>query len=140
MNLALIIGGDDPDTPDRDWMIDAACNGADPMLWYAELGGDTIQAKQVCATCPVRERCLDHAIDTHEVHGVWGGLAPKERRNVARKRRNLAPVDDRVKVLTAHQLELLDQYGDDLEELLRAAHWRLDQRDYRNERTTREGA
>jgi len=88
MTLALIIGGDDPDMPDREWMIDAACSGADPGLWYQQDGGvgSNNHAKAVCATCPVRQTCLDHAIDNGEWWGVWGGLDVRERRNVARRR------------------------------------------------------
>ena len=49
-----------------DWRADAACFGYDPDLWFA----DTIRgAKQiapialdVCATCPVRDACLQDAL------------------------------------------------------------------------------
>ncbi len=42
------------------------------------------RAKQVCAGCPVRARCLDHAIDTDERYGIWGGLNQEERRSLRR--------------------------------------------------------
>jgi WhiB family redox-sensing transcriptional regulator len=42
------------------------------------------RAKQVCATCPVRQRCLDHAIATDERYGIWGGLDQDERRLLRR--------------------------------------------------------
>ena len=35
-------------------------------------------AKLLCAACPVRRRCRDHAVD-HEEFGVGGGAAPEER-------------------------------------------------------------
>jgi WhiB family redox-sensing transcriptional regulator len=38
------------------------------------------RAKQVCAGCPVRQRCLDHAVATDERYGIWGGLDQDERR------------------------------------------------------------
>lgn len=42
------------------------------------------RAKQVCAACPVRARCLDHAIATEERYGIWGGLNQDERRSLLR--------------------------------------------------------
>lgn len=29
--------------------------------------------------CPIRDRCLETALDSEERHGVWGGLTPQER-------------------------------------------------------------
>ena len=38
------------------------------------------RAKSVCASCPVRDECLEHAIDVDERYGIWGGLNQDERR------------------------------------------------------------
>jgi len=38
------------------------------------------RAKAICATCPVREPCLEYAIRIREPHGIWGGLSESERR------------------------------------------------------------
>jgi len=43
------------------------------------------QAKAICADCPVRQQCLAFALDTRQVHGVWGGMSEDERRPQARK-------------------------------------------------------
>ncbi|CAN5861573.1 MAG: WhiB family transcriptional regulator [Ilumatobacteraceae bacterium] len=40
------------------------------------------RAKQVCAGCPVRQRCLEHAVATDERFGIWGGLDQDERRSL----------------------------------------------------------
>jgi hypothetical protein len=32
------------------------------------------------AACPVRQPCLDYALSHQIVHGVWGGLAERDRR------------------------------------------------------------
>jgi hypothetical protein len=37
-------------------------------------------ARQVCAQCPVRQPCLDYAISHGITHGIWGGLAERDRR------------------------------------------------------------
>ena len=38
--------------------------------------------RPICAACPVREACLEHALAVREKHGVWGGLTERERRRV----------------------------------------------------------
>lgn len=36
-------------------------------------------AKAVCRQCPVQQDCLIFALQRHEPHGVWGGMARHER-------------------------------------------------------------
>ena len=69
----------------RDWWQAAACRTADPDIFFpvsAHGPGqeDIAQAKAVCARCPVRKQCLQFALATHQVHGVWGGTTEEERR------------------------------------------------------------
>jgi WhiB family transcriptional regulator, redox-sensing transcriptional regulator len=73
-----------------DWRHEAACVGHDPDLWFpaGETGPAAEQiryAKRVCGSCPVREECLEYAIVTNQVSGVWGGLTEEERRPVRRR-------------------------------------------------------
>ena len=74
----------------------AACQTADPELFFpvAAAGASLTQiarAKAVCAACPVREQCLDYAVETGQAHGVWGGTTVDERHVIAaRRRRELA--------------------------------------------------
>lgn len=71
------------------WIADALCRGTDPEPFYPPRGDDAAvdAAKAVCAACPVRVECLDHAIDTNEHLGVWGGESANERRKIGRARR-----------------------------------------------------
>lgn len=51
-------------------------------------------AKAVCHTCPHIQECADWGI-RNEVHGVWGGLTPKELKQIRRTSRiplNITPV------------------------------------------------
>lgn len=69
----------------RDWWQSAACNTADPDIFFpvsAHGPGreDTARAKAICARCPVRRQCLQFALATHQVDGVWGGTTEEERR------------------------------------------------------------
>ena len=40
------------------------------------------RAKAICATCAVRQPCLDYAIRIREPHGIWGGLNEAERKQL----------------------------------------------------------
>jgi WhiB family redox-sensing transcriptional regulator len=41
-------------------------------------------AKRICASCGVREECLEAALARHESYGIWGGLNEFERRGLLR--------------------------------------------------------
>ena len=44
------------------WAPFASCRSLDPDLFFPETANDEDAAKAVCAACPVREACLDHAL------------------------------------------------------------------------------
>ena len=69
------------------WAESAACRGLDPMIFYPATDEDAEVAKAICAACPVREDCLEHAIDEREHNGVWGGATERERQRIIRRRR-----------------------------------------------------
>jgi WhiB family redox-sensing transcriptional regulator len=76
---------------DLTWKVDGACRWVEPELFFPISDADALDAKRVCATCAVRDRCLDYAIQTREFDGVWGGLTGAERRALHRQRRALTP-------------------------------------------------
>jgi WhiB family redox-sensing transcriptional regulator len=68
----------------RDWRESAACRAADPELFYPVSAtgpgaADAARAKAVCAGCQVRRQCLQFALATRQLHGVWGGTTEQER-------------------------------------------------------------
>lgn len=68
------------------WRDEAACLGTDPDLFFLSTtspAGQTAEAKEVCAPCPVRGQCLAWAQDTGIEYGVWGGLSEADRRKAA---------------------------------------------------------
>ncbi|MDJ0385084.1 WhiB family transcriptional regulator [Streptomyces sp. G-G2] len=74
-----------------DWQADAACRNVGPARFFHPAGerGEEREdrdaaAKRVCAHCPVRRDCLEHALRAQEVFGVWGGLTEDERRDMRR--------------------------------------------------------
>ncbi len=44
-------------------------------------------AKALCAVCPVRQACLEHALAVREPYGVWGGLNINEREMIIADRK-----------------------------------------------------
>lgn len=61
----------------------ALCREVDTgELFFPEKGGTTAPAKQVCRMCPVREECLQYALDHDERYGIWGGKSERERRRM----------------------------------------------------------
>ncbi|WP_438297459.1 WhiB family transcriptional regulator [Streptomyces sp. HUAS TT7] len=59
----------------------AACTEADAALFYpphyTRQGLEEVLA--LCAGCPVRALCLEHARNMPERFGIWGGTTPFER-------------------------------------------------------------
>jgi WhiB family redox-sensing transcriptional regulator len=76
--------------PELDWRARGQCAQVDPELFFPEKGGNSREAKRICAACPVREECLEDALGRSEQFGVWGGLTERERRMLLRARRPVA--------------------------------------------------
>lgn len=69
-----------------DWYDDAKCRGMGPDIFYPDPGRYTnLPALAVCAGCPVRQACADHAISEKEKDGIWGGMTETGRRPYARR-------------------------------------------------------
>ncbi|MFE2583095.1 WhiB family transcriptional regulator [Streptomyces sp. NPDC059378] len=73
-----------------DWRFRAECRTEDPDLFFpVGTSGPSLlqaeQAKAVCAPCPVRERCLEFALDTGQALGIWGGTDETQRRALKRR-------------------------------------------------------
>lgn len=73
------------------WRALGACRGIDPAIFFPERGESCVEAKAVCAGCPVRGECLDFALDVGEHFGIWGGTSERERQRMRRGRRGPAP-------------------------------------------------
>ena len=72
-----------------EWIADAPCSQADPELFFPdahESRANIALAKRMCAACPVRQECLEWALDRGEKFGIYGGLTSTQRRKVLRQR------------------------------------------------------
>jgi WhiB family redox-sensing transcriptional regulator len=80
---------------DGSWTKKSACKGL-PADWFypaheeegsrGPLPIDQLVKNEIictfCSTCPVREQCLDYAMDNLEDHGIWGGVMPAVRKRL----------------------------------------------------------
>ena len=66
------------------WRDSALCAQVGGDLWFPEKGGPSGAAKQICAVCPVREACLEYALENDITAGIWGNTTPLERRTLKR--------------------------------------------------------
>lgn len=77
------------------WSDDAACLGTDTKVFFPvgkgdDASADALYAKSLCARCPVRSKCLTHALNAREDYGVWGGLDEDERAELLAQARRAA--------------------------------------------------
>ena len=76
---------------DGSWMERGNCSGMGHerrQIFFMDEAGDRVQArlateeaKLVCLDCPVKQECLDYAIQGN-MYGVWGGLTKRERQRL----------------------------------------------------------
>lgn len=64
------------------WLDEANCSALTAELFWVDKGGSVAPAKAICRDCPVKHECLEWALTHNEREGVWGGLAPSERRKL----------------------------------------------------------
>lgn len=72
------------------WRYRAACRFADLDLFFPGRGESAEPARRVCAGCTVREPYLDYALRNGITHGIWGGLAERDRRALRSRRAGAA--------------------------------------------------
>jgi WhiB family redox-sensing transcriptional regulator len=78
-----------------EWMDRANCRGVGPELFFPDPGGDGPGsyrfAAGICARCPVIFECRNFALKMESGeksrHGMWGGLNPAQREDLAAVRR-----------------------------------------------------
>jgi len=84
--------------PNTKWKDKALCIGMDADIFFPERDGQPIQggrgiyskARKVCERCPVRAECLNYAFHFNMIEfGMFGGMAPKERKEHFARMRQL---------------------------------------------------
>ncbi len=68
------------------WMLRAKCVDMDLNLFFPGTGrlgaADTKTAVAICQQCPVRQACLDYALERPDMAGVWGGTSHRQRMRI----------------------------------------------------------
>lgn len=77
----------DVESDAADWRKHAQCAETDPEAFFPEKGEGIAAAKRVCLSCPVRDKCLEAALENDERFGVWGAKSRAERVKIQRARR-----------------------------------------------------
>jgi WhiB family redox-sensing transcriptional regulator len=73
-----------PVLEERPWSVFAACLEAKDVSFFPQNKAQERAAAAICAICPVRGECLDHALATKERFGMWGGVSERRRKSLAR--------------------------------------------------------
>lgn len=76
-----------------DWRHQAACLGSNPDHFFPTDNETGATAARTCATCPVRQPCLDFALQ-HRLYGVFGGTTSKERERMGARPSNASAADE----------------------------------------------
>lgn len=70
-----------------EWSRRSACLGQDPEIFFDDADpAARTRAVEICTSCPVREECLQWALDSNQADGIWGGLTPRQRRRLLAER------------------------------------------------------
>ncbi|MGQ0830990.1 MAG: WhiB family transcriptional regulator [Microthrixaceae bacterium] len=68
-------------------MARGRCVSVPPSTFFPNDGAGVELARRICADCPVKDECLEHALTNRIDHGVWGGCSERERRRILKRRR-----------------------------------------------------
>lgn len=75
----------------KDWFKHAACKGKTELMFPKQHKDITYiaQARAICKGCPVREHCLEYALEfpPADMHGVWAGLTSRQLAAEQRRRK-----------------------------------------------------
>lgn len=73
-----------PILEERPWAVFAACKEEKSMKFFPQNREEEREALAICSICPVVEDCLQHALESNERFGVWGGTTERQRRKLSR--------------------------------------------------------
>lgn len=72
------------ETVNQAWVKQGRCTGINAIETIIDFFDGTKsgikRAKEVCEACTVKAECLEYALTTRQIHGVWGGMDEAERR------------------------------------------------------------
>lgn len=77
------------------WMDNASCRGRNDIDFFPEEAFNTEAPKAVavCQTCPVKEDCLEFAVENDVKYGIWGGMSYPQRKRYWRNSIKLTNIE-----------------------------------------------
>lgn len=106
---------------DDSWPERAACKDYhDPDVFFRwetlnatrgpERDSMIAEARAICDACPVKQECLEQALEARERWGMWGGTTAQERKEMFKEaQRRAVPISRGVKMgRKGNQLRLVD--------------------------------
>jgi len=72
---------------DTGWRTASECRKHPTRWWFGGGHQETMQAKGICAACPVKGPCLEFALSRPDLLGIWAETTPNERASLRRSRR-----------------------------------------------------
>jgi len=67
------------------WMRRAACRGMPTATFFPSRGESSVEARAICAECPVVDDCRQWALG-HDDHGIAAGMSGRQRRRLRAER------------------------------------------------------
>ncbi|MGW5745505.1 WhiB family transcriptional regulator [Amycolatopsis sp. NPDC003861] len=65
------------------WHQLARCRLYPTLNWHSTASEEAAVCRRICDSCTVRAPCLAEALTERDPWGIWGGLTPDEREQVA---------------------------------------------------------
>jgi len=62
----------------------ANCINADPEIFFSAKLNSRTQALALCNACEVKQECLEFAIKTESIDGIYGGLLGEQRKELVK--------------------------------------------------------
>ena len=72
---------------DNDWMAAGNCRYEPPSTFFPSDGVGVEIAKRICDTCPVKDECLEYALDEPHRPRRLGRASERQRRRILKQRR-----------------------------------------------------
>lgn len=87
-SLALRASLEDQQSPDTvGWKTRGSCDGLPTDSFFPKDSVGVDAARKVCDNCPVKQVCLEYALENKIEYGVWGGTSERQRRVILKQRR-----------------------------------------------------
>lgn len=71
---------------DPSWRLEALCRGSSVNNFFRKKGAGTengyVRERLICVVCPVREQCLEFALENHIPEGFFGGKTHRQRQAI----------------------------------------------------------